>query len=136
MPEPKTKATAASVAKFIAALKPAERREDCEAIVRLMKRAAKAEPVMWGASIVGFGTRTIEYAGGRTGDWPVLAFSPRKSSLVLYLALGRPEGKALLAKLGKHKAGKGCLYIGKLADVNAAVLKALIEATVAGVKKR
>ena len=136
MAEAKTKATTLSVDKFIASQKPAERREDCEAIVRMMNSATKAEPVMWGSSIVGFGTSTIRYAGGRTAEWPLLAFSPRKAALTLYLKLGRGGSEALLAKLGKHKQGKGCLYVSKLADVDQGVLKKLIEASAAGAKKK
>ena len=93
-----------------------------------MQEAARAEPQMWGSSIVGFGTRTIKYAGGREGDWPLIAFSPRKQNLVLYSMSGAEA--EILKKLGKHKVGGGCLYIKRLADVDLPTLKKLIKASV------
>ncbi len=130
MAEPKTQVTAASVAKFIAA-QPEPRRSECAAVAEMMRKATKAEPRMWGSSIVGFGTQTYVYASGRTGDWPVIAFSPRKAALTLYLMLGAGNQSELLARLGKYKMSKGCLYVNKLGDVDARVLQALITAAAA-----
>jgi hypothetical protein len=126
MAEPKTKATAESVTAFLARVSDDERRADCKTIVRLMRAATGAAPKMWGASIVGFGSAPVVYSDGRTMDWPAVAFSPRKGDLTLYVKLGRDGQAALLKKLGKCKAGKGCLYIKRLADVDLAVLERLI----------
>lgn len=126
MAEPKTRPTAASVTKFLASQKPEARRTDCEALVAMLTKATKQKPVLWGASIVGFGATAYVGASGKSVDWPVVAFAPRKAALTLYLmgTLGRhPE---LLDKLGRHKSGKGCLYIGKLADVDLKVLERLV----------
>jgi len=126
MAEPKTKPTTESVTAFLARVEDDERRADCKTIVRLMKAATGAPAKMWGTSIVGFGNAPVVYADGRTLDWPAVAFSPRKGDLTLYLKLGRDGQAALLKKLGKCKAGKGCLYVKRLADVDLAVLTKLI----------
>ena len=133
MAEPKTKATKQSVASFIKSLASPQTREDCVTITKLMKDATGAEPQMWGSSIVGFGTGIIKYAGGREGEWPLIAFSPRKQNLVLY-SMSRSEAE-LLKKLGKHSVGKGCLYIKRLSDIDLPTLKKLIEASVKRKKK-
>lgn len=127
MAEAKTKATKQSVEKFIKSVPDAQAREDCATIATLMKEATKAEPQMWGTSIVGFGLRQIQYAGGRTGDWPIIGFSPRKQNLTLYVGavLQDPD---LMAKLGKHTTAKGCLYIKRLSDVDLPTLKKVIKA--------
>jgi len=127
MAEPKTKATKESVDKFIKNISDKQVREDCSTIAELMKKATKAEPQMWGSSIVGFGIRQIKYAGGRTGDWPIIGFSPRKQNLTLYVATGGQD-QALMEKLGKHTVGKGCLYIKRLSDVDMPTLKKIIQA--------
>ena len=128
MAEPKTKPTKQSVGSFIKSLPDPQTRQDCATITKLMKEASGAEPQMWGSSIVGFGTGIIKYAGGREGEWPLIAFSPRKQNLVLY-SMSRSEAE-LLKKLGKHKLGGGCLYINRLADVDLPTLKKLIKASV------
>jgi len=135
MDEPKTKPTAESVTAFLAKVADDERRADCKTVARLMKAATGAAPKMWGASIVGFGNAPVVYADGRTMDWPAVAFSPRKGDLTLYVKLGRDGQAALLKKLGKHKAGKGCLYIKSLADVDLAVLEKIIAGAAKGAKK-
>lgn len=122
MAEPKTRPTDASVDAFLDAATPAQRRMDGFALLEIMREITGEEPVMWGPSIVGFGSRPLVYASGREVDWPVAAFSPRKASLVLYI----DHDDELLARLGKHKLGKGCLYITKLADVDEEVLRELI----------
>lgn len=127
MAEAKTKPTKQSVEKFIKSLPDAQAREDCATIAKLMQEATKAEPQMWGSSIVGFGLRQIQYAGGRTGDWPIIGFSPRKQNLTLYVGAGSLDA-ALMEKLGKHTTGKGCLYIERLSDVDRPTLKKIIRA--------
>jgi hypothetical protein len=128
--EPKTKATDASVAKFLSKISDAKRREDCLTVVKLMKAATGEEPVLWGTSIVGFGRYKLHYAGGREADWPIIGFSPRKNALTLYVGLGSGKFKDLLGRLGKHKAGKGCLYLKGLDGVDQAALKQIIEESV------
>jgi hypothetical protein len=136
MADNKTKPTKLSVAAFIDALTDQTRRADARALVKLMQSAAGEEPTMWGPSIVGFGSYHYTYDSGREGDMPLVAFSPRKAATVLYNAIGFGGSEALLAKLGKHTSGKGCLYIKKLADVDHAVLKALIVQSLAARRAR
>jgi hypothetical protein len=120
--EAKTKATEVDVETFIAgSAKPA----DGAALCALMQRVSGLEPKMWGPSIVGFGVREYDLAGGKTGQICAMGFSPRKASLVLYIR--RAEGwDERLARLGKHGPGKGCLYINKLADVDEGVLEEMV----------
>jgi hypothetical protein len=128
--EPKTKATELSVAKFLGKISDAKRREDCFTVAKFMQAATGEGPVMWGSSIVGFGRYKIKYAGGREGEWPIIGFSPRKNDLTLYVGLGSGKFNELLGRLGKHKAGKGCLYLKGLDGVDTTVLKKLIEKSV------
>ena len=130
MAEAKTKPTKQSVKEFVGELPDPQARADCATIAKLMEEATGNKPVMWGTSIVGFGLKKIIYAGGREGDWPLLAFSPRKQNLTLYVLSGKDSHADLLAKLGKHKVGGGCLYIKRLSDVDLATLKKLINAAV------
>src|ERR1700733_3447066 len=125
MAENKTKPTKSSVAAFIEALTDPARCADAEALVKLMQSAAGEKPKMWGPSIIGFGSYHYKYDSGREGDMPLIGFSPRKAATVLYITAGLRDSGALLAKLGKHTTGKGCLYINKLADVDQKVLEAL-----------
>jgi hypothetical protein len=120
----KTQATTASVSKFLGALED-DRRKDCEALVKLLRRVTRVEPKMWGSSIVGFGDyRYKSPRSGREGDWFVSGFSPRKKELVCYfMSAGAGFDATLMEKLGKHKTGKGCLYIKRLSDVDLAVLE-------------
>jgi hypothetical protein len=126
MADNKTKPTKLSVTAFIDALGDTVRRADAKALAKLMQNAAGEEPRMWGPSIIGFGSCHYKYESGREGDMPVIAFSPRKAATVLYGLTGFDEAKVLLAKLGKHSTGKGCLYIKKLADVEQPILENLI----------
>jgi Domain of unknown function (DU1801) len=132
MAELKTKASGASVSRFIASLEDPARREDCQTILEIMKKATGAEPRMWGSSIVGFGKYHYRYESGREGDWFVTGFSPRKQNLTLYLMSGLETHATLLRKLGKHKTGKGCLYINRLSDVDMRTLRELIARSVNG----
>jgi len=135
MKENKTKVTDASVDSYLAAIVDEARRKDCEALAKLMTRATKQPPKMWGASIVGFGSYHYKYESGREGDSCLTGFSSRKSDITLYLVASFPGQEELLAKLGKHKRGKGCLYIRQLSDVNPKVLEQLIVGSVAERKR-
>ena len=135
MAELKTRKTEASVNDFIAGIADDQRRKDCKSLLVIMKRVTKAPPKMWGASIVGFGSYHYKYASGRAGDWFLAGFSPRKQDLTVYLMAGFEDYPALMAKLGKYKTGKSCLYIKKLPDVDAAVLEKLIAASVKYMKE-
>jgi len=135
MAELKTKVNKASVDKFIKSIKDEQVREDCHKIAEIMQKATKAEPKMWGTSIVGFGTYHYKYASGREGEWFLVGFSPRKQNLTLYIMAGFDEYNALLKKLGKHATGKSCLYIKKLEDVDMKVLKELVTRSVKHMQK-
>lgn len=126
MAENKTKATNVSVASFIDAIEEETRRADAKALVKLMQSASGEKPKLWGPSIIGFGSIHYKYESGREGDTPRLAFSLRKAALVLYGLINVKGADALLSKLGKYTTGKGCLYVKKLADVDARVLEQLI----------
>jgi hypothetical protein len=121
----KTRPTGVSPAAFIQAIVHPQRRADALELVQLMRAITRASPRMWGPTIIGFDQVHYVYPTGREGDIPLSGFSPRKQALVIYLGPGI-DNKALLAKLGKHKAGVGCLYINKLDDVDRNVLKKLI----------
>ena len=125
MAELKTKLTNASVDKFLKGVKDEQTRADCYQIIEMMNKATKAEPKMWGTSIIGFGSIHLKYESGRELDWFPIGFSPRKQNITLYL-MGGLEQAELLGKLGKYSTGKGCLYIKKLADVDVKVLNKLI----------
>ena len=133
----KTVETKDSVVAFLAKQKDEQVRKDCGAITKLMEKATGERARMWGTSIVGFGNRVFTSpATGRQVDWFYCGFSPRKQNITLYLNAGGYDKHAeLLAKLGKHKVGGGCLYIKKLADVDVKVLEKLIVTSVKGVKK-
>lgn len=130
MAQNKTKPTTSSAGAFIDALTDPTRRADAKLLVQLMQRASGETPTMWGPSIIGFGTCHYKYDSGREGDTPLIGFSPRKTASVLYNVLGSSDADVLLAKLGKHTTGKGCLYIKKLEDVNATVLETLVRSAV------
>ncbi|MDZ4775382.1 MAG: DUF1801 domain-containing protein [Alphaproteobacteria bacterium] len=129
--EPKTKKTTASVSAFIDAVENEVRRADAKAVLKMLKEVTGEKPAMWGPSIIGFGSWKTP-----SGDWPIIGFSPRKANLVLYVLGDFPKEKALLAKLGKHKTGKSCLYINKLSDVDQSVLKDLATHSLAEMRKR
>jgi hypothetical protein len=131
--EAKTRPTKQSVAAFIKGVDE-ERRKDCTTLVRIMKDASGAPAAMWGTIIVGFGTYELKYANGRTADWPIIGFSPRKQDLTLYV--GRGVDGTLLKALGKHKLSGGCLYIKRLSDVDLAVLEKVVSASVKDTRRR
>ena len=134
MAELKTKERKASVEKFLDSVKDDQKREDSFKILNLLKQVTKAEPKMWGTSIIGFGNYHYKYASGREGDWFVAGFSPRKQNITIYVMADVNKYKKLLGKLGKHKTGKGCLYINKLDDIDVKVLKELITTSVKELK--
>jgi hypothetical protein len=135
MAENKTKPTGASVAGYLAAIEDETRRKDCKALSALMTKATKQKPKMWGPGIVGFGSYHYKYASGHEGDSCLTGFASRKSDITVYLG-SFPGRDPLLAKLGKHKVGGGCLYIKKLGDVDLKVLEKLIVASAADRKKQ
>ncbi|QGZ94084.1 DUF1801 domain-containing protein [Terricaulis silvestris] len=118
--EPKTQRTKASVTAFIAAVEDDTRRKDAKAVDKLFRELTGEKPAMWGPSIVGYGEYTTP-----SGPWPRIGFSPRKANLVLYIMDGY-DGEPLMKKLGKHKTGRSCLYINKLADVDQGVLREIV----------
>lgn len=124
--ENKTKPTRMPVEDFIAQVSHPVRRADAEVLDEMFRRVTGQVPVMWGPSMVGYGQFHYEYASGHTGDTMATGFSPRKASLSLYVLTPEPETAELLARLGKHRAGKACLYVNRLADVDLAVLEELI----------
>ena len=126
MAENKTKETAASVDAYLAAINDEERRKDCTALAKLMAKATKHPPRMWGSSIVGFGSYHYRYESGREGDMCLVGFSSRKGDITLYGLSSAPGHGELIPKLRKHRAGKGCLYIRKLSDVDLEVLEKLV----------
>lgn len=126
MAENKTQATKQSVTAFLNKIKDPRVRSDCIDLVDLMKQVSHREPVLWGSAIVGFGSRHYIHESGREGDTVAIGFSPRKDNLALYLTGGLAPAEADLTKLGKHKTGKGCLYIRSLADVDRGVLKRIL----------
>lgn len=125
MAETKTQPTPVDIAAFLEAVEPPQRREDGKTICALMQRITGEEPRMWGPSIIGFGRYRYQYDSGHAGEMCRLGFSPRKAQLVLYVLTGGAGEAEKLARLGKHKTGKSCLYINKLADVDMAVLEEL-----------
>ena len=133
--ELKTKVNDASVTKFLDSVADEQKRNDGFEILKMMKQVTKAEPKMWGSSIVGFGSYHYKGKSGREGDWMLTGFSPRKQNLTLYIIGGFDEQKDLLKRLGKHKTSVGCLYINKLDDVDKKVLKELVAGSVKRLKQ-
>jgi hypothetical protein len=121
--ENKTKPTETSVDAFVSAVADERQREDALTIAAMMERLTGEKPKMWGPSIIGFGSYHYKYDSGREGDMCRIGFSPRKGQTVVYAMDGYADKEALMARLGKHKTGKSCLYIKKLADVDEAVLE-------------
>jgi len=128
--ELKTKPTGESVTAFLDSIEDEKRRADSYAILALMREVTGAEPQMWGDSMVGFGSYQYKYASGREGNWFLTGFSPRKRNLTLYIMAGFEGYDELLARLGKYKTGKSCLYINKIEDVDMGVLRDLIQRSV------
>jgi hypothetical protein len=136
MAENKTKATGEDVSRFLDSIPDDVRREDARALTALMQRATGEPPALWGSNIVGFGHYHYRYESGREGDAPPVGFSPRAKELVIYLAADAADREALLARLGKHRTGKSCLYVKRLGEIDQQVLEALVVASVAAVRDR
>jgi hypothetical protein len=132
----KTRPTRASPAAFFGSIADPVRRRQCRLVSGMMAEATGCRPVMWGQSIVGFGSYHYVYASGREGDWLLTGFSPRKSDLVVYLMDGFGNHAGLLAALGRHKRGKSCLYLRNLDEVDLKVLKRLITASVRNMRRK
>ncbi len=126
MAELKTKKTELSVESFIKKVPEAQKRKDASVILGLMEKATKSKAKMWGTAIIGFGDKLLKYESGRELDWFVMGFSPRKQNFALYIPGAVEKQQSLLKNLGKHKAGKGCLYINKIEEVDLTVLKEII----------
>ena len=125
MAKNKTTETTSSVPDFVNAVADETKRNDCFQLIELMQKQTGLEAKMWGPSIVGFGSYHYKYESGREGDMPLVSFSPRASSIVLYISLG-DQRATLLAQLGKHKTDKGCIHVKKLSDVDTAVLEKMV----------
>lgn len=136
MAENKTKPTEASIEEYISSRANEQQREDCNELIALFQKMTKEPPKMWGPSIVGFGTCRYTYESGRTGEMPVAGFAIRGRELVLYLDCGGEKQEDLLAKLGKHKMSKSCLYFKQLSDLDMTVFKQLVKESIASTKKR
>ena len=131
----KTVETKESVTAFLNKVPDATKKKDCFAILDIMKKQSGFDAKMWGPAIVGFGSYHYKYESGREGDAPLVAFSPRKAEISLYLSSSFDKRDELLAKLGKHKSAKACVYIKKLEDVDVKVLEKMVELSVKHVKK-
>jgi len=136
MADLKTKPNRKSVEQFLRSVKDKKKRDDCFAVLKLMKQITKTKPKMWGPSIVGFGTYHFQYESGREGDFFLTGFSPRKENLTLYIMAGFSRYDSLMKKIGRVKTGKSCLYIKSLDDVNMSALKRLIEQSVKHIAKK
>jgi hypothetical protein len=136
MPENKTRATNASIDAYLASRASAGQVADCKIIMAMCKRVTKQPPKMWGPSIVGYGSYTYTYESGRSGDACLVGFAVRGKDLVVYLLADGPAQAKLLAKLGKYKMGKACLYFKRLADLDVDVLETLIAGSVAEIRRR
>ena len=136
MARTKTKPTGASVDAYLASRASPEQLADCKAVMAMCKRVTKQHPKMWGPSMVGYGSYTYRYESGHSGDSFLTGFAVRGNELVVYVLAGSPEQRARLARLGRHRMGKSCLYFKRLADLDVEVLEAIIAGSVAGVRRR
>jgi len=134
MSEAKTQPTDTKLADYLAQIADPVRRAECATVAKLMKKITGENAVIWGPSIVGFGLYRYRYASGKEGDWPVAGFASRKNDLTLYIVPSFPRREELLAKLGKHKVGKSCLYLKSLSDADPAVLEELLVESVAAME--
>ena len=138
MAELKTQKTKASAADFIAKVGDEQRRKDAKDLLKIFKEAIGMQPVMWGSSIIGYGSYHYQSErSAQNGDWPLTGFSPRKANTTVYIMPGFKAYGALLKKLGKHKiSGGSCIYINKLSDIDVPTLKTIIKKSVAEMKKK
>ena len=136
MADTKTKPTGASIDSYLASRASPDQLTDCRALMAICERVTKEQPKMWGPSIVGYGAYTYRYASGHSGETCLVGFAVRGKDLVVYIDAESPEQVELLTRLGKHKMGKSCLYFKRMADIDVAVLEALIAGSVAEVRRR
>jgi hypothetical protein len=137
MAEIKTKPTEQTVENFLKEKVTDERiRKDCDTLIKMMKKVTGSAPKMWGPSIIGFGKYHYKYESGHEGDMCITGFSPRKPDLSIYVLAGQPNQDELLKKLGKHKAGKACLYVRRLEDVDLKILEKLIVSSIDYTRKK
>ncbi|HKK38933.1 MAG TPA: DUF1801 domain-containing protein [Cryomorphaceae bacterium] len=132
----KTKPEKTDPKDFIAAVESDQKRRDAEKLLETMTRLTGEKPVMWGPSMIGFGSYHYKYDSGREGDWFLTGFSPRKANLSIYIMAGFSQYDELMGKLGKHKTGSSCLYVKKLEDIDIAVLEELIVLSVKYMKEQ
>lgn len=136
MAKNKTIETQTNVVDFLNVfVKEETKKKDAFELIRMMQEITGFEPKMWGPSIIGFGSYHYKYASGHEGYAPLVAFSPRKAAISLYSYLAPEHREALLSKFGKHKSGKGCIYIQKIADIDVEVLKKMIALSVENLNK-
>lgn len=135
MAETKTKPTAVSVDDYIDAIDDEVKRDDSRVLVKMMSKLTGAKPTMWGPSIIGFDRYHYKYDSGHEGDSCIIGFSPRKAAISIYIMTGFDKYDELMAKLGKHKMGKACLYVKRLSDIDVKVLEELATRSIAAVKK-
>ncbi len=136
MAELKTKPTDQKAEEFLNTLENEQKRKDAFKLLNIMKEVTGEEPLMWGPSIIGFGSYHYKYASGREADWMLTGFSPRKNNLTVYIMQGFDKYDQYLAKIGKHKTGKSCLYLKSLDDLDLDVLKSLISESVEYMKNK
>jgi hypothetical protein len=129
MAEPKTRPVKGGLAAYLKAIDDSERRRDTRTLIGLMRRATEAKPILWGTSIIGFGTRDYPAGKGKTAAWPLLAFALRGKAFVLYLGLGSGAHRDLLQELGKCKVSGGCLHIRQISDIDLPILARLLAAS-------
>ena len=134
--EAKTKQESTSVASFLNALEDEQVKADCKALVKLFEKTTGFKATMWGTAIIGFGKYHYKYDSGHEGDSCLAGFSPRKGKISLYANMYYSDDTDAMAKLGKFKAGKGCIYIKKLSDINQEVLSLIIANGIKGIRKR
>ena len=132
--ELKTQRTDASVWSFIDGIADAQRREDCRQLAQMMEAVTGEEPAMWGAAMVGFGAYDYRYQSGHGGSSFLCGFSPRKQNLTIYFSDGVERHTALLGGLGRYTHGRSCLYVKRLSDIDQAVLKEMVIASVANMR--
>jgi hypothetical protein len=131
----KTQATETSVTDFLQHIADEQKRTDCIYLMKLMQDVTGASPKMWGPSIIGYGEYTYQYDSGRSGDWFLMGFSPRKQNITLYVMTGYEQHPDIMQQLGKYKTGKSCLYINRMSDVNKDMLHQLLKAAMSDLVK-
>lgn len=136
MAELKSKPTGVSVSDFIKNIADPQKRADCKAIAKMMRAASGKRARMWGSSIVGYGSYDYKYASGREGTYMECGFSPRAQNITVYIMPGFSRFSSLMKKLGKHKTGKSCLYIKRLADIDTDMLATLIDESIKAMRKK